>query len=134
VGGTSPILQVGFADANPTTNVSIAVATGPSQISPTGFPVYTGTGTAVLYLQISSTVSATFAQTPQIELADVTGSYSGCIFYGYNNNGSTYSWTPTVPVTGSASFSGGSVTFSPTGLTGGVSVTPTPFYAAIVCQ
>jgi hypothetical protein len=136
VTGSSINFYATFNDPSTTTDVTIATATGISQISgsPT-FPIYTGSGTPVLYLKITASNSVVFPQTPQIQVQGVTGSYSGCIFYGYDNNsGSAYVWTPTIPATGSAQFLSGGVTFNPAALTNGVDITTTPFYAAIVCQ
>jgi hypothetical protein len=116
------------------TEVTASVAGGSPEISPTqGFPLYTGTGLAKMYFQLTASPTASFATTPTIVLSGTGLSTSAaCIFYGYINNGSGFAWTPVSPQTGAATVTNNSVTLPPVN-PGQVSLSSTPFFGAIVC-
>jgi len=117
------------------TTVTANIATGLSQISPSAsFPVFTGTGTVEFYFQLSATPTVTFASgTPAFQVSGLTGAHN-CIFYGYITGNSGNAWTQISPNTGSGvAVSGGSVPLPSTSTFGAITLSPTPFYGAIVC-
>lgn len=121
-----------FTQPSVTTDVTVAGATL-AQITPAGFPAYSGSGTVELYISLTASPSATFAMTPQAQVGGLSGETS-CIFYGYvNNTGNSLAWTQISPSTGSTAVAIGAVTFPPVSLGSTISISATPFYGAVVC-
>ena len=139
VGGATANLMFGTSQASTTIQLSGTAGTGLSQVTPTSppFPLYTGTGTAQLYIAVASSANVSFAQTPAINYQfGTTPTYAGCGLYVYASSGSNvYSWNLVAPATGSTPVSGSSVNIPATTLTNGtVNLTTTPTYVTIVCQ
>lgn len=122
-----------FNDANTTTVVTISGADY-AEISPSGFPAYSGSGTAEIYVKVTASVAATFPQTPAILTFGNFGAASSCIFYGYENQGSGYAWTQIAPATGSTPIGSPFTNIAAVTEAGGIQVGPSPFYGALVCM
>jgi hypothetical protein len=129
----SPGTIIQFSAPSASTTLTGTLASGPSQISPaSAFPYLTGQGTIIQYVQFSATPAVTFPTTPSITVNGALGAETTCSFYGYESTGAGYAWTS---IAGPATVNNSSVTIPAVTLAGSViTVSPTPFYGAIVCS
>jgi hypothetical protein len=136
-------ITFGTAPSTTSTSITVTLADGSAQISPSAtFPYVPGSiaGTVEAYLQVTATNAVSFASTPSIvATGSALSGLGSCIFYGYENNGSGYAWTQVAPASGSTAItgtgSGAAASIPPVTLgSGQVNLTATPFYGALVCH
>jgi hypothetical protein len=122
-------------------SLTISDATNNGDITGGTFVGFSGTGTAVMYLEFTATTTLSFPATPTVTLTD-TSPFPGagtCAFFGYINNGNAaYSWQQ-VNTSFTASTGSGPYTVSLPSVTaaqvgGQINFQASPFYGAIVCK
>jgi len=117
------------------TTLSGQIATSITQITPAGFPAYTGAGQVTAYMTATASPSATFPSLTATIVSDsffAFGDYgNGCALFQYiAPNGSAATWTQLAPSSGFAGAGSGLIYLT----TSTITISSTQTLLAIACQ